>query len=127
MGHDSERAAMISQHDARGADQTITSAIDSHVQAEQRGDEVGDGQAGALAPWADDANGTVMDRVGLGDIEREIDAEARERFPGDAVRQVVLLQYGDDPEIEPGDLWVRVLLAADGPRGLRAVGAGVPT
>ena len=34
---------------------------------------------------------------------------------GDAVRQVVLLQYGDDPEIEPGDLWVRVLLAADGP------------
>jgi hypothetical protein len=56
-----------------------------------------------------------MDRVGLGEIEREIDAEARERFPGGAVRQVVLLQYGDDPEIEPGDLWVRVLLAADGP------------
>jgi len=56
-----------------------------------------------------------MDRVGLGDIEREIDAEARERFAGGAVRQVVLLQYGDDPEIEPGDLWVRVLLVADGP------------
>ena len=56
-----------------------------------------------------------MDRVGLGDIEREIEAEARERFPGGAVRQVVLLQYGDDPEIEPGDLWVRVLLHADGP------------
>jgi hypothetical protein len=56
-----------------------------------------------------------MDRVGLADIEREIDAEARERFPGGAVRQVVLLQYGDDPEIEPGDLWVRVLLEADGP------------
>jgi len=56
-----------------------------------------------------------MDRVGLGEIEREIDAEARKRFPGGAVRQVVLLQYGDDPEIEPGDLWVRVLLNADGP------------
>jgi hypothetical protein len=56
-----------------------------------------------------------MDRDGLGDIEREIDAEARERFQGGAVRQVVLLQYGDDPEIEPGDLWVRVLLDADGP------------
>jgi hypothetical protein len=56
-----------------------------------------------------------MDRVGLDDIEREIDAEARERFPGGAVRQAVLLQYGDDPEIEPGDLWVRVLLASDGP------------
>lgn len=56
-----------------------------------------------------------MDRVGLAEIEREIDAEAKERFPGGAVRQAVLLQYGDDPEIEPGDLWVRVLLAADGP------------
>jgi len=47
MGHDSERAAMIYQHQARGADQTITSAIDKYVQAEQRGD---DGQAGALVP-----------------------------------------------------------------------------
>ena len=56
-----------------------------------------------------------MDRAGLGEVEREIDAEAKERFPGRAVRQAVLLQYGDDPEIEPGDLWVRVLLAADGP------------
>jgi len=51
MGHDSERAAMIYQHEARGADQAITSAIDHHVQAEQQpGDEDGDGQAGALAP-----------------------------------------------------------------------------
>jgi hypothetical protein len=29
--------------------------------------------------------------------------------------RVLLLQYGDDPEIEPGDLWVRVIPAADGP------------
>ena len=59
MGHDSERAAMIYQHEARGADQAITSAIDQHVQAEQYGDEDDDGQAGALAPvgyWH--ANGT---------------------------------------------------------------------
>ncbi len=27
----------------------------------------------------------------------------------------MLLQYGDDPEIEPGDLWVRVVPEADGP------------
>ena len=39
----------------------------------------------------------------------------RERFPGDTVRQVVLQRYGDDPEIEPGELWVRVLLRADRP------------
>jgi hypothetical protein len=56
-----------------------------------------------------------MDRDALDAIEREIDQEVRARFPGSAVRQAVLLQYGDDPEIEPGDLWVRVLLDADGP------------
>ncbi len=56
-----------------------------------------------------------MDRDVLDTIEHEIDQEVRARFPGSAVRQAVLLQYGDDPEIEPGDLWVRVLLDADGP------------
>jgi hypothetical protein len=56
-----------------------------------------------------------MDRDVLDTIEREIDQEARACFSGSAVRQAVLLQYGDDPEIEPGDLWVRVLLNADRP------------
>ena len=55
-----------------------------------------------------------MDRDVLDVIEREIGQEVRARFPGTAVRQAVL-QYGDDPEIEPGDLWVRVLLDADRP------------
>ena len=45
MGHDSERAAMIYQHEARGADQAITRAIDTHVQAEQANDDE-DGSAG---------------------------------------------------------------------------------
>jgi integrase len=49
MGHDSERAAMIYQHEARGADQAITSAIDSYVQAERhQGDD--DDAAGVLVP-----------------------------------------------------------------------------
>jgi Arc/MetJ-type ribon-helix-helix transcriptional regulator len=56
-----------------------------------------------------------MDRDVLDVIEREIDDEVRTRFPGGAVRLVVLLQYGDDPQIEPRDLWVRVLLDSDGP------------
>jgi hypothetical protein len=57
-----------------------------------------------------------MDRDVLDVIEREIDQEVRARFPGTAVRQAVLLQYGDDPLIEPGDLLVRVLLdEPDGP------------
>jgi hypothetical protein len=51
MGHDSERAAMIDQHEAQGADKAITNAIDTHVQAEQAkpGDDE-DGSAGALVP-----------------------------------------------------------------------------
>jgi hypothetical protein len=57
----------------------------------------------------------VMDRDVLDAIEREIDQEVRVRFPGSAARQAVLLQYGDDPEIGPGDLWVRVLFDADRP------------
>lgn len=51
MGHDSERAALIYQHEARGADQRITDAIDSHIQAERhQGDDDDNGSAGALVP-----------------------------------------------------------------------------
>ncbi len=51
MGHDSERAAMIYQHQARGADQAITDAINRHVQAERDGEDGDDdGPAGVLAP-----------------------------------------------------------------------------
>jgi integrase len=52
MGHDSERAALIYQHEARGADQRITDAIGSRVQAERddQGDDADDGPAGAVVP-----------------------------------------------------------------------------
>jgi integrase len=51
MGHDSERAAMIYQHEAQGADKTITGAIDMHVQGEQhKNDDADDGSAGVLVP-----------------------------------------------------------------------------
>ena len=51
MGHDSERAAMIYQHEARGPDQAITDAINKHVQAEHHADDDDDdGLAGALVP-----------------------------------------------------------------------------
>ena len=55
------------------------------------------------------------DRAAYGSIEREIEDEVHKRFPGDAVRRVVLLHYGDDPEIEPGQLFVRILLRTDRP------------
>jgi hypothetical protein len=56
-----------------------------------------------------------MDRAVFNSIEREIDDEVRARFPADVIRQAVLLHHGDDPEIEPGELWVRILLPADRP------------
>ena len=59
MGHDSERAAMIYQHEARGADRAITSAIDDHVQTERHRGEDDDGTA---ACWFLRANGPLMAR-----------------------------------------------------------------
>ena len=51
MGHDSERAALTPpEHEARGADTTITSAIDAHIVAEQVNDGDDDGLAGEPAP-----------------------------------------------------------------------------
>jgi hypothetical protein len=47
--HVRKRAALIYQHEARGADKRITHAIDTHVQAEQaNGDD--DEAAGGLLP-----------------------------------------------------------------------------
>jgi hypothetical protein len=57
IGHDSERATMIYQHKARGADKNITNATDTHVQAAKRDDD--DSAAGVLAPatWASTLKG----------------------------------------------------------------------
>jgi hypothetical protein len=44
---DEGAAEMIYQHEARGADTTITSAIDTHIVAEQGKDDDDDGSAGA--------------------------------------------------------------------------------
>jgi integrase len=49
MGHDSERAALIYQHEVLGADQAITDAIDARLDGMQP-DDGGDGSAGAQVP-----------------------------------------------------------------------------
>lgn len=48
MGHDNVRAAMIYQHAVRGADKTITDAIDRQLKGRDEDDD--DGSAGVLAP-----------------------------------------------------------------------------
>ena len=53
MGHDSERAAIIYQDEARGAGQVITSAIDAHIETVQASPgQSGDGnpEAGGARP-----------------------------------------------------------------------------
>lgn len=52
-----------------------------------------------------------MDQAAIDHIGHQIDGEVKKRFPG-AVRRVAVLQYGDDPVIEPGDLLVRVIIEA---------------
>ena len=47
-------------------------------------------------------------------IQRMIDAEASERFPPGAVPRLVLLRYGGHPVIEPGELYLLVILGQDG-------------
>jgi hypothetical protein len=47
-------------------------------------------------------------------IQRMIDAEATERFPPDAVPRLVLLHHGDHPLIEPGELYLLVIIGQDG-------------
>ena len=49
MGHDSERAAMIYQHEARGADKAITDAIDTHVEDEKRRNGGAGGATGTVS------------------------------------------------------------------------------
>jgi len=47
-------------------------------------------------------------------IQAMIDAEAAERFPPDAVPRLALLHHGDHPVIEPGELYLLVILGQDG-------------
>jgi hypothetical protein len=52
-----------------------------------------------------------MEQADLERITDMFDREVRERLPGASVRAEVL-QYGDNPEIEPGQLTARVVLEA---------------
>jgi hypothetical protein len=51
-----------------------------------------------------------VERAELNMVERVINHEMEERFTRGAVQRAVLLQHGDDPAIEPGQLMVRVFI-----------------
>ena len=61
-----------------------------------------------------------MERAEQAMVERVINHEMQERFSAGAVQRAVLLQHGDDPAIEPGQLLVRVFVEATDEPGLTA-------
>lgn len=57
-----------------------------------------------------------MEQAAVEHVQRILDAEIRGRFPEGTIERVTLLQYGDDPVVEPGQFVVRVIAAATGDR-----------
>lgn len=55
-----------------------------------------------------------MERAELDHLQAQLDRLVRKHFPGDAVDRVSVLQFGDDPWIEPGELLIRVFIPASG-------------
>jgi hypothetical protein len=55
--------------------------------------------------------GSVMERAEMERARAKFESEVRTRFGEAAIDKVELLQYGDDPEIEPGELFARVIIA----------------
>lgn len=53
-----------------------------------------------------------MDRADLDRLQARFDHEVRERFPDAPIERIAVLQYGDDPEVEPGEVIGRVYLQA---------------
>ncbi len=55
-----------------------------------------------------------MERAALEHLQQMIEDEVKARFPGGGIERVVVLQYGDEPVVEPGELAIRIFVAAEG-------------
>ena len=53
-----------------------------------------------------------MEPEALARLTEQFNQVVRERLPGAPVQRVAVLQYGDDPEIEPGQLLARIYIEA---------------
>jgi hypothetical protein len=53
-----------------------------------------------------------MEQAELDRIRQQFDEEVRRRMPGAPIERIEVLQYGDDPEVEPGQLLARVVVEA---------------
>ena len=53
-----------------------------------------------------------LDKAALDRLQEKLVELVRERLPDAPIEEVAVLQYGDDPEIEPGELLARIVLRA---------------
>ena len=59
-----------------------------------------------------------MEQAAREEVQRRLEELAVARFPDGALERVRMLHYGDDPEIEPGEMMARITIpAADHPGG----------
>jgi hypothetical protein len=65
-----------------------------------------------------------MEQAEVESARRRVQDAAREYFPDGAVQEVALLEYGDDPRVEPGQMVVRVVIPADAAEPGPSAGAG---
>jgi hypothetical protein len=61
-----------------------------------------------------------MDQAELDRIRERFDLEVRRRLPDVPIERIEMLQYGDDPEVEPGQLFARVVFDTPAGGGDRA-------
>jgi len=64
----------------------------------------------------------IMERAEFERIRDQFVHDVHERFPDAPIKRVEVLQYGDDPEVEPGQLMARLVIdtPADEPERMRA-------
>jgi hypothetical protein len=55
-----------------------------------------------------------MGRAALDALQHKLEEQVKEHFSDGGVQRVALLQYGEDPQVEPGGLWVRVFFNVAG-------------
>jgi hypothetical protein len=55
-----------------------------------------------------------MERAALDALQGKLEEQVKEHFPDGGVQRIALLRYGDDPQVEPGGLWVRVFFKVAG-------------
>jgi hypothetical protein len=53
-----------------------------------------------------------VEREAAAQVQSKISEEITKRFPDAPVKRVAVLQYGDDPVVEPGEVVVRIVLDA---------------